>query len=631
MRVVPSVVLRRAAVVLAASVAAAATVYLVSPSTFELRPGERSWERAVSGATPSGRVLERALVRLGGLPRNQPGQVVIRFEDERVEARVGVDGGPTTAARSNLDGELVVSLPPRAIPSAVLEVVPAAEPLRISSITVTAPVSTWPVVLALALVALTTAGLLERADTRVVLGIGLAVGAMLALPFATARLWLPLALLLASVLLGRSSRVYWGGAALAASLIFGMWVRIYFLPSAGSWDTEYWKAWTDRAVSHGTTHVYGDADAVGDGAFIDQMRGKDELWRTEYRGREFVVDYPPGAMAIWRWSWITVRALAPGLDYAEAENVAVKLPAVVGDIAAVALLLWIFRRAPARGLALAALYWVFPVSWLSSGVLGFLDGAYAPFAVGAIVAASAGRSGWAGVLVAIAALIKPQALIIAPAAAVVLARAGGSLYRATASGLGVVGASLVPFVMAGTLDEAVTHVFRILFQQRLSAGYANPWWFIGSMLSDEAYAPKDLIPIAGLIAVSAFAFAIFWICSRTKDGLMMAGGLIFAYAMLALGVHHNHPHVMFLAFLATGIRTRHFGWLVGVLSVSYVLNMLSSSGIGRFYGDRYIAWDALATGARSVRHGLGFDLTLVLALVNVAVFVAMLDYVRRHE
>ena len=64
------------------------------------------------------------------------------------------------------------------------------------------------------------------------------------------------------------------------------------------------------------------------------------------------------------------------------------------------------------------------------------------------------------------------------------------------SGLTVVGVALIPFIVAGTLDEAVTHVFRILFQQRLSAGYANPWWLVGWLLSDEPYAPKDLVPFA---------------------------------------------------------------------------------------------------------------------------------------
>ena len=628
--------LRRAGLVLGVSLLAAVAVRLVNPGVLELEPGERAFSRAVGGATPSGRVLERARVRLAGLRRAEPGQILIYFADERTEARVGVDGGALRTVRANRDGELIVSLPPRATPSATLELVATSAPLRVLSMTVTAPSSPWPPILALILVALTIAALLDRAELEIVFAVGLAVAAMVALGFATTRFWLPLLFVVSSALIGRRSRFYWATSGLAASVIFGVWVRVYFLPSAGSWDTEYWKAWMARAVSHGTTHVYGDPDAVGEDAFFDQLWGRSALWRTTYRSREFVVDYPPGAMAMWRGSWFLVRAVAPGLELGEAENVAVKLPPVLGDIASVALLLWIFRRERRRALTLAALYWATPVSWLSSGVLGFLDGAYAPLAVGALVAASAGRAGWSGVLVALAALIKPQALIVAPAAAIVLAGVSVSFGARRAilsglSGLTVVGVALIPFIVAGTLDEAVTHVFRILFQQRLSAGYANPWWLVGWLLSDEPYAPKDLVPFAGVLAVSAFTVAAFLICSRTKDAVMMGGGLIFAYAMLALGVHHNHPHVMFLAFAATGIRSRHFAWLVGILSASSVLNMLCLSGIGRFYGSRYLAVESIAASSPGLRTALGFDLTLFLAVVNIALFAMFLVYVRRHE
>lgn len=614
---------------LGVSVLAAVAVRLVDPGVLELRPGERLWDRAVGGATPSGRVLERARVRLPGLRRAEPGQILIRFADERAEARVGVDGGALRSVRANRDGELLVSLPSRATPSATLELVATSAPLRVLSMTVTAPSSPWPPILAFMLVALATAALLDRAKLEIVFAIGLAVAAMVALGFATTRFWLPLSFMVSSALIGRRSRFYWATSGLAAAVIFGVWVRVYFLPSAGSWDMEYWKAWMARAVTHGTTHVYGDPDAVGEGEFFDQLWGRKELWRTTYRGREFVVDYPPGAMAMWRASWFLVRAVAPGLSHGEAENVAVKLPPFLGDIASVALLLWIFRRERRRALTLAALYWAMPVSWLSSGVLGFLDGAYAPLAIGALVMASAGRAGWAGALVALAALIKPQALIVAPAAAIVLGRVGTR--RAILSGLSVVGVALIPFVVAGTLDEAVTHVFRILFQQRLSAGYANPWWLLGSFVSDEPYAPKDMVPFAGVLAMSAFMAAAFLIGSRSKDAAMMGGGLIFAYAMLALGVHHNHPHVMFLAFAATGLWSRHFAWLVGILSASYVLNLLCLSGIGRFYGARYLAVESIAASSAGLRTALGFDLTLLLAIVNIALFAMFLVHVRRHE
>ena len=177
--------LRRAGLVLVAGLLAAGAVRFTNPGVLQIQPGERAWERAVGGATPSGRVLERAWVRLPGLRRAEPGQVLIRFADERTEARVGVDGGALRTVRANRDGVLIVSLPRRATPSATLELVATSAPLRVRAMTVTAPVSPWPPVLALVLVALTTAALLDRAELKIVFAIGIGVAAMVALPFAT--------------------------------------------------------------------------------------------------------------------------------------------------------------------------------------------------------------------------------------------------------------------------------------------------------------------------------------------------------------------------------------------------------------------------------------------------------------
>ena len=628
---------RKAGVVVVAGLIAAAAVRLVNPGERRFEPGDRAFERAVGGATPSGRVLDRALVRLSGISRRQAGRVVVELVDERAEARVGVDRGELRQVRANRDGELVIGLPERSTPGATVELVAVSAPLRLRAIVVASPVSWWPAALAFVAAVLSLASLLGKASPRDVFAFGVTLAALLSIPLMTTltmlttRGWVPLALVVLGVVIGCRSRFFWAASGLAASLILGIWVRFYFLPSDGSWDTEYWKAWMSRAVTAGTPYVYGDADAVGDGEFFDQLLGRSELWRATYQGREFVVDYPPGAMALWRWSSIAVSRVAPGLERGEAENVAVKLPSVLGDIAAVALLLWIFRRERALGLTLAALYWASPLSWLSSGVLGFLDGAYAPLAVGALVAAAAGRAGWSGVLIALAALIKPQALIVVPAAVVALIRAEVSVRPAVLWGLAVVGASLAPFVIAGTLDEAVTHVFRILFQQRLSAGYANPWWLVGRVVSDEPFATKNLIPLSGAIAAAAFAVSAFFVASRAKGAFLAGGGLIFAYAMFALGVHHNHPHVMFLAFAAGGIRHRRDAVLAGALATSYVLNMVCLSGLGRFYGTRYMGIEPLIASAARLRTALGFDLTLLLAVANTVIFALFVAHLQRRD
>jgi hypothetical protein len=52
--------------------------------------------------------------------------------------------------------------------------------------------------------------------------------------------------------------------------------------------------------------------------------------------------------------------------------------------------------------------------------------------------------------------------------------------------------------------------------------------------------------------------------------------------------------------------------------------MLMLSGIGRFYGPRYATLEPLARALATWRMALGFDFTLVLALVNTVLFAVLL-------
>jgi hypothetical protein len=85
---------------------------------------------------------------------------------------------------------------------------------------------------------------------------------------------------------------------------------------------------------------------------------------------------------------------------------------------------------------------------------------------------------------------------------------------------------------------------------------------------------------------------------------------------------------MFLAFAATGLYSRRLRLLVSILSGTYLVNMLALSGLGRFYGLRYMELEPLAASIAALRMGLGFDLTLLLGLVNTALFVFFLASLR---
>ena len=94
--------------------------------------------------------------------------------------------------------------------------------------------------------------------------------------------------------------------------------------------------------------------------------------------------------------------------------------------------------------------------------------------------------------------------------------------------------------------------------------------------------------------------------------------------MLAVGVHENHPHPMFLLLLCTGLPTRRLRVAAAGVSVVYVLGMLMLSGVGRFYGPRYAALEPAARALSTWRMALGFDFTLLLAVLATALFAILL-------
>jgi hypothetical protein len=199
--------------------------------------------------------------------------------------------------------------------------------------------------------------------------------------------------------------------------------------------------------------------------------------------------------------------------------------------------------------------------------------------------------------------------------------------------------ALVPFALAGTLTTAFVHVYRILFQERLSGGYPNPWWLLGHVLTlgpegwsaPVKYARIELLPLParplGSLLFALAAAVVVWKQRGSRGpgpALLSATALFFAYGMLGVGVHENHPHPLFLLLLGTGLPSTRLRTLWAALSSIYVVNMLAMSGLGRFYGLRHAAVEPLARMASGLRHAAGFDLTLLLVFLNLALFAWLL-------
>lgn len=660
---------RRVGTAVLAALAAAGVTWVAMRPSLRLEPETATWRRSLRGVTAKGVLSERGGLLLPDLARGRALELLIDVEPAARGARalgVRLDGGPATSLAVGSGAAQRLTVPPA--PSSGLRIDFAAEggALRLRAVELLGaqPPLTPPLGAALA------AGLLAgwSARRRHAAGVALVAGALIA-----AASWFPLGAwlwpqafpaLLPALLAGTLGAAFaWRAGrraalselALVTALVFGSAVRLLFLHSTGSWDTEYWKTWMHVSLERGVTGAYGPAEALPPGHAPAQLRGQEALWKPVRGGREFVIDYPPLAMALWVASAHAVAWVMPALPPFERDNVAVKLPALLGDVLSLPVLLWAFRPDRRRALTAAALYWAAPVSWLSSATLGYFDGVLPPLLVVALVLAGRGRAGWSGAWLALAALIKPTALIAAPALAAALvlgargtARAGAaaaSLARATAGGLAVSALVSVPYAWAGTLTTAVVHCARLFFQERLSGGYPNLWWLLGHWLTARdsgawlgpvAFAPIALLPFpARPLGTLLFALGAWHVVRRQPAGpraACLAGALLFLlYGMVGVGVHENHPHPLFLMLLAAGLPTRRLRWVALGAAVVYVGDMLALSGLGRYHGSRYVWLLPWAEAAGTWRMGAGIDLTLPLTLIHVAVCAAALAPFGRRQ
>ena len=268
-----------------------------------------------------------------------------------------------------------------------------------------------------------------------------------------------------------------------------------------------------------------------------------------------------------RWSLLRASSTfstpeAAGLEGSEAQNVVVKTLPVLGDLGAVAFLLVAFRRRPGarartgrRLLGGAAFLAQQRRAWAIS------TATYAPLAAAALWMAGRGRAGLGrSPARARPGLVKATRSWSRPRRRWRSGRRGAPL-RGRARGSRRGGGRAVPFVVASTAPLAVAQVFRIIFQKTFSGGFANPWWLAGHAVSvaggSDWTAPVRFVrqeavglPVAPVgLALFALAMAGVLRAQRTVAGTARgrawpARPLVFAYGMLALGVHENHPHAM---------------------------------------------------------------------------------------
>ena len=639
----------------AAGILTIASVAAIAFAPVTLHPGSAAWQRLVRGPTAEGVVYPgvAVLVALPGLPRGRAREVIIdggSLDAAPSILAVSVDGAAPIDVAVDARRAARIAIPPAGHGGLRLEIAArrGAPPAQLRGVRVSGG---WPPLLLVALAAVIAAGAtavvarVERLDRAGALAIAVASAAGAAAFFLVASgavafgaagraAVVPVALTVIAVAVGARStprRAVASGAAVVAALAFGAAARWFFAPSSGSWDLDYYRVWIETAIARGVTGAYGPPLEV---SAVDAALGRaGPLWAPQADGRIFNIDYPPLAVALWR---VSAAFVSPADD--AAWNVAMKLPAMLGDVAALLLLAFAWPGGRA-GLRAAALYWAIPSSWLSSAALGYLDGAYGPILLVSALAAASGRPIPAGAALALAALIKPTALVASPAILVALAKPRRILL-AVLGGLAVVAIVMLPFAVEGTAGAAIAQVRKILSQERLSAGYANPWWLAGAALSGQVARVGNVViaaapfPARAIALLSLFAVAALitraLARSRGPGATAAACGALFAaYAVLATSVHVNHPHpvgLMLLAALAVGAAPRRAAL---VIVHGYALNILFNEGFGRVAGPRFGAVSHSDAWIDRFRFGTGVDLTLLLAVVHTVALAALVAGLHR--
>jgi hypothetical protein len=422
-----------------------------------------------------------------------------------------------------------------------------------------------------------------------------------------------------------------------ALFLVGLCLRLVFLPSPGTGDVGAFKIWTHAAGTGSVAEMYGVGGDPPERRVLD------------FDGRQTTVNYPPVALYELALVGMIYGAAVPGFPDGAALTVAVKLLPVAAEVGLFWLLVWSVRRVnpgecgTSRFAGLA--YWLSPAALMTSAVLGYVDALFALPALGALVAACAGRAALSGVLLALAILTKPQAVFIAPV--VGLALLAGLEHRrvlpalkkvSLAAGAGVLTASLVlaPVVAAGAWANFLQAMGRFRHHDMLSGQAANVWWIVTYVMrasyevSDVGFVTAFLSPVlrplgittivglgypnprlaASLVVLAVAAWGL-WIGRRVRDlpRLSLVGAWVYyAYFMLSVQVHENHFFMILppLALAAAALpEWRATFWL---LSAIFALNLNLFYGFG----------DGI--GYAIPRTVTGIDATVWLSIANVAAF-----------
>jgi len=313
--------------------------------------------------------------------------------------------------------------------------------------------------------------------------------------------------------------------------------------------------------------------------------------------------YPPGYLYLLCASGWAARLLSLSPD-SPAFLLALKLPAILADIAA-ALLLWRLakkRIGAARATVIASLFAVNPAMILDSAVWGQADSVLALFMVLAVDGIDRGRLERAGVFLAVAVLVKPFGLIIAPVllAALVERRSLQCAGRTALAGLGVFAALCLPFALgSGPLAVLSPYLTGVRSYPFAAMNSFNLYALVGANWADAGagvfFIPYAAWSLAFLALIAAGTCLLYLRAGPTsKDRVHLIAALAcFAAFIFARGMHERSlfPAVVMAAFAAAQSGSRKLGLSWVALSALLFLDQAVSLNLSAVFSSTRISAD----------------------------------------
>lgn len=266
----------------------------------------------------------------------------------------------------------------------------------------------------------------------------------------------------------------------------------------------------------------------------------------------------------------------------------VKLPGILfHPVVAASIYLLVRRFGPGFAFAVASAYAINPAVAYDVAHLGQTDPVHAAFALLAVGALVYGRPFWAGALIALAALTKPQAWILLPIVGLGLVFWYGrrGVVRGTLGGMLASALVLLPWIVTNRLHHAERFLEALetksVNAQALTAHAHNLWWiptliewrFINdweSLVGPVSYRLVAMSMVLALVVLVVTRLPSL----RPRDRLFSFIGLLtVGWFVVTVRAHENHLF-MALPFLAVAwALDRRFGLLFVLVSASLLLNL----------------------------------------------------------